>query len=163
MATFRKRSGNWQARVTRKGYETLSKTFTCKKDAQFWARGIESNIDKGAYKNLRYAQRVTFKELIERYINEVSPSMRGAEADIYRLRAIAKRPICNLDMASLTPTKLAEYRDQRLKVVAPNTILRELSYFSSIINHARREWGLNIDNPVLDFPYFRRRFLASNL
>ena len=67
MATFRKRSGNWQARVTRKGYETLSKTFTSKRDAEFWAREIEGNIDKGAYKNLRYAQKITFQELIERF------------------------------------------------------------------------------------------------
>ncbi len=148
MATYRKRSGNWQARITRKGHQTLSKTFTCKKDAQFWAREIEGAIDKGAYKNLRYAQKITFEELIERFIIEVSPSMRGAAADIYRLRAIAKRPISKLSMSALTPSKLAEYRDQRLKVIAPNTMLRELSYFSSIINHARREWGLNIDNPV---------------
>jgi integrase len=148
MATYRKRCGKWQARVTRKGYETLSKTFVSKKDAQYWARGIESNIDKGAYKNLRYAQKVTFKDLIDRFINEVTPSMRGAAADTYRLRAIAKRPISQLSMTELTPTQLATYRDKRLKVIAPNTMLRELSYFSCIINHARREWGLNIDNPV---------------
>ena len=74
--------------------------------------------------------------------------MRGAAADAYRLRAIAKRPISKLSMTALTPTKLAEYRDQRLKVIAPNTMLRELAYFSAIINHARREWGLNIQNPV---------------
>ena len=149
MATFRKRNGKWQARVTRKGYDTLCKTFESKKDAQYWARGIESNIDKGAYKNLRYAQKITFKELIERFISEVTPSMRGAAADTYRLRAIARRPISKLSMTALTPTKLAEYRDQRLKVIAPNTMLRELSYFSAIINHARREWGLNIENPVV--------------
>ena len=148
MATFRKRNGKWQARVTRKGYDTLCKTFESKKDAQYWARGIESEIDKGAYKNLRYAQKITFKELIERYINEVSPSMRGAAADVYRLRAITRRSISKLSMTSLTPSKLAQYRDQRLKVIAPNTMLRELAYFSCVINHARREWGLNIDNPV---------------
>ena len=148
MATFRKRSGNWQARITRKGYETLCKTFPSKKDAVFWARGIESNIDKGAYKNLRYAQKVTFQELAERFMVEVSPSMRGAVDDIYRLRALAKRPISKLSLTELTPTKLAAYRDQRLKVIAAGTMLRELSYFSCIINHARREWGLNIDNPV---------------
>ena len=148
MATFRKRSGHWQARITRKGHQTLSKTFTSKKDAEFWAREIESTIDKGAYQNLRYAQKITFKDLIDRYVKEVSPSMRGALADKYRLSAIAKRPISHISMASLTPSVLAEYRDQRLKVIGAGTMLRELSYFSCIINHARREWGLNIQNPV---------------
>jgi integrase len=33
--------------------------------------------------------------------------------------------------------------------VGAGTVIRELAYFSSIINHARREWGINITNPVL--------------
>jgi integrase len=48
----------------------------------------------------------------------------------------------------LTPAKFAEYRDQRLKEVAPGTVIRELAYFSSIINHGRREWGIHANNPV---------------
>jgi integrase len=52
-------------------------------------------------------------------------------------------------MVALTPQKIAQHRDQRLKEIAPNTVTRELAYFSSIINHARREWGINISNPVL--------------
>jgi integrase len=49
---------------------------------------------------------------------------------------------------ALTPAKFAEYRDQRLKRVVPGTVVRELAYFSSIINHGRREWGIHANNPV---------------
>ena len=37
MATFRNRSGKWQARVQVKGHATLSKTFINKVDAERWA------------------------------------------------------------------------------------------------------------------------------
>jgi integrase len=52
-------------------------------------------------------------------------------------------------MATLTSAKIAKYRDERLQEIKPSTVVRELAYFSSIINHARREWGLNTPNPVL--------------
>jgi integrase len=51
-------------------------------------------------------------------------------------------------MTALTPIRVAEYRDERLQIVSAGTVIRELSYFSSIINHSRREWGINISNPV---------------
>jgi integrase len=51
-------------------------------------------------------------------------------------------------MVALTPTRIAEYRDNRLKEVSAGTVIRELAYFSCLINHARREWGINIDNPI---------------
>jgi integrase len=48
----------------------------------------------------------------------------------------------------LTPAKVAEYRDLRLTEVAAGTVVRELAYLSSIINHGRREWGIHANNPV---------------
>ena len=38
MATFRNRSGKWQARVQIKGHAAQSKTFINKADAEKWAR-----------------------------------------------------------------------------------------------------------------------------
>jgi integrase len=81
-------------------------------------------------------------------MREVTPSMRSESEDLIRLNAISRRPISQTNMLVLTPTKIAEYRDERLKQVSSGTVIRELCYFSSIINHARREWGINIANPV---------------
>ena len=149
MATLRKRSnGHWQARV-RKANQTLTKTFINKADAEKWAKQVEVELDKGSFVNLALAERTTFKEVIERYIIEVLPTMRGGSADLIRLKALARRQIAKLNMVALTPQRLAQFRDERLKDVAPATVIRELAYVSSIINHARREWGVNISNPVL--------------
>ena len=149
MASIRNRSGVWQARVIRKGHAPVTKSFHSKQDAQQWARQIESEMDKGSFVNTVLAERTTFREAIIRYIEEVLPTMRGGTADVIRLNALCKSPIAKFSMAALTPQKLAAYRDARLKQVAPATVIRELAYFSSIINHARREWGINISNPVL--------------
>lgn len=148
MASIRNRNGKWQARVVRKGIPTVAKTFLIKSDAEKWARQVERDIDRGSYINTSLAEKTTFKEIIQRYIKEVTPSMKGCSEDTIRLNAICRRPIANIHMTSLTPSKIADYRDDRLKSVSAGTVIRELCYFSSIINHARREWNINIDNPV---------------
>ncbi|CAN1507885.1 XerC Integrase [Methylophilaceae bacterium] len=148
MAAFRNRDGKWQARVRRQGYAPITKSFITLQDAEKWARSIEVDLDKNSYSNTNLAEKTTFKDLIERYMREVTPSMRREYEDLIRLKAIARRPISQLNMLVLTPTKIAEYRDERLKQVSSGTVIRELSYLSSIINHARREWGINIANPV---------------
>ena len=94
-------------------------------------------MDRGGYTSPSIAQKTTLGELIQRYMVEVLPSMRGAPEDSIRLKAICRRPICKYSITALTPAKFADYRDQRLKEVAPGTVIRELAYFSSIINHGR--------------------------
>ena len=148
MATFRSRHGKWQARIRRKGQAQVVKSFQSKQDAERWARQLESDMDRGCYTNLVLAERTTFKEVIERYVQEVTNNTRSRKEDTYRLRALARHPIAKLSMTALTPIKVAQYRDGRLKLVSNGAVIRELSYFSSIINHARREWGISMVNPI---------------
>lgn len=72
MATFKKRhSGRWQAQVRRKGH-SLSETFALRKDAEAWARRIESEIDGGktpARKNMGGVK--TLGALIDLHIEEM--------------------------------------------------------------------------------------------
>ncbi|PUE38756.1 integrase [Limnohabitans sp. Hippo3] len=148
MASFRQRGGKWQARVLRNGYPDQTKTFETKADAEKWARSIESEIDKGQFVNVNEAQRTTLGDLIKRYLAEVTPSMKGAAEDTIRLKAIMRKPIAQWSMANLSAARIAAYRDERLKEVSAGTVIRELAYLSAIINHARREWGINVLNPV---------------
>ena len=165
MATIRLHGKKWQARVYKKGYPTVIRSFLLRKDAEKWARQIEAEMDKGSYINSAISEKTTLGELIERYLREVTPLMRGAKADSIRLKAILRKPITSENMALLTPSKIAKYRDERLLEIAPSTVVRELAYFSSIINHARREWGINTPNPVLSVrkpaqPLGRNRILT---
>lgn len=148
MATFRQRNGKWQARVQKKGYQAVTKSFNTKSDATKWAKQIETELDKGSFVNTQLAERTTFAEMILRYLAEVTPKTKSSTEDGFRLRALARKSIAKLNMMALTPSRIAEYRDIRLQEVSAGTVIRELAYFSSIINHARREWGINIDNPI---------------
>ncbi len=149
MASIRNRSNKWQARVIRKGHNTITKTFLTKQDAERWARSIEIEIDRGTFVNNDFAQKTLFKEILQKYLNEVAPNMMSGDTQAVRIRKLMKHPIAEVNMAQLSPKHIADYRDERLKVIKPNTVIRELAVISSIINLARREWGLNIINPVM--------------
>ncbi len=148
MASIRNRNNKWQARVIRKGHNTIAKTFLTRQDAEKWARSIEIEIDRGTFLNKDYAQKTLFKEILQKYLNDVTPNMRSGDTQAIRIRKLMKHPIAEVNMAQLSPKHIADYRDERLKVIKPNTVIRELAVISSIINLARREWGLNIINPV---------------
>ena len=149
MASIRQQGNTWQTRLRRKGYPDITKSFNTRKDAERWARSVEASLDRGTYIDPTEAEKVTLGDLIGRYIKEVLPSMKGYVEDSYRLKAIQRRDIAKINMARLSSLQIASYRDERLTKVAPNTVIRELAYLSSVINHARREWGINIPNPVL--------------
>ena len=148
MASFRFRNNKWQARVQRKGQRDLAKSFLNKQDAIQWARSVEIEIDRGTYINRSFAEKTQFIDILEQYLTTVVPSMRSSKDEAIRVKRFIKHPIAQINMAQLSPKHLADYRDERLKVIKPNTVIRELAVLSSVINHAKREWSLNITNPV---------------
>ena len=148
MASLRQHGKGWQARVRRQGYPDITKSFQSRQDAERWARALESEVDKGQFISIDEAQRSTLGDLIARYLVEITPRMKGATEDTIRLKAIMRRSIASWSMANLSAARVAVFRDERLKEVSAGTVIRELAYLSSIINHARREWGINVPNPV---------------
>lgn len=148
MATLRKHGRGWQARVRRRGYPDEVKTFPSKVEAERWARAIEGEMDRGEFVSRTEAEQTTFGEIIQRYIETITPKKRGHVEETIRLKATLRHRIARMSMANLTPQALAEYRDDRLLSCKANTVIRDLAVMSSIINHARREWGIVIQNPV---------------
>lgn len=166
MASFRQHGNRWQARVRRKGHPDITRSFTARQDAERWARNIEISLDRGTYSDQTEAEKVTLSDVIGRYIKEVLPSMKGYTEDAYRLKAIQRKKIAKINMARLSSAQFAAYRDERLTEVAASTVIRELAYLSSVINHARREWGINITNPVQlvkkpPMPHGRNRLITE--
>ena len=92
MASFRQRNNKWQARIKRDGYPDQVKTFGARSDAERWARSIESEMDKGQFVDTQEAQRTTLRELILRYVREVTPTMKSVTEDTIRLKAMARKP-----------------------------------------------------------------------
>ena len=148
MAAIRQRAGRWQARVSRRGLAPETKSFASKEGALRWARAVEAEMDRGGYISHSAAEHALLGDVLQRYALEVSPSKRGGRDEVIRLRAMARTRLAKLSMAMLSAKEVARYRDERLQQVAPSTIVRDLAMLSSAINHARREWGISISNPV---------------
>jgi integrase len=147
MASIRQRSGKWQARVRRKGYPDEVASFKSKAEAQTWARSIESTMDQGSYQSTQSAKDILLADVLQRYMNEVTPSKRGAQREAEGIQFMLRQKFAEYSMANLTPAVIAGYRDERLKTVSAGTIIRELSILSGIISHARKEWSLPTANP----------------
>lgn len=150
MATFTKRKDGWFVQVRRKGYSARYKTLPTKAEAQAWAREQETLIDKRQTPtDLRGLRLMTLGDLIDRYAREVTPRKRGAESEASRLGKMGRAPMSEIALADLGPAVIAAYRDERLALVVPGTVRKELSLLRTIIDVARREWGVAlIENPM---------------
>lgn len=149
MASIRSRNGKWQARVRRHGHPPIEKSFHTRTDAEKWARGVESEIDRGLYIDRTEAERILFTGILDRYAIEVLPKKRGIEAEAIRIRALQKSSLAAYSMAALNSKTIAAWRDNRLKQVSGSTVNRELNIISAVINVAIREWGIALPfNPV---------------
>lgn len=149
MASIRQRGkGKFsEARVRRKG-QTLSRSFSTKADARAWATVIESEIERGVFIDRTEAEKNTLGDLLQRYLTEVSSQKKGHNTERYRLVSLQRDPIAKIKVAGLSGKLMAEWRDKRLKEVSGSTVNRDLNLISHIINIARKEWGIHVENPV---------------
>lgn len=90
----------------------------------------------------------TFADAMGRHAREPSPDKRGARWEMVRLEKLAKDPIGAKMMAYLKPSDFAEWRDRRMKEVAPASVIREMQIFSSVLTVCLKEWGLIARNPL---------------
>lgn len=150
MATIRKLRGRWQAQVRRRGLAPRARSFDTKADAERWARQLEAQVDRaGVLPDTRPAETTTLKQVLERYRDSVSVTKRSFVSEVARINALLRRDIVHRTLATLSSSDLATYRDQRLKTVAPATVIRELNTISHAIDTARRDWAIHLaDNPV---------------
>lgn len=147
MASIRERSGKWQARVNRTGFPAEVKSFGTRREAQRWARTIEAAMDRGAHQSPAEANEVLLRDVLERYMLEVSPSKRGHLDEVIRIKFLQRAKMAGFSMSKLSPEVVAGFRDLRLKTVGAGAVIRDLSLLSSAISHARREWGVTTANP----------------
>jgi len=91
----------WRARIRRRGYPVVSKTFETKADAEAWARQIESEMDRKVFISRAEAEQYTLSECIDRYIEEYIPRLKHGKREADRSRALQRRPIAQRIMATI--------------------------------------------------------------
>ena len=155
MAAFEKRGTSWTVRVRKSGLNR-SATFPTKAQAQAWAAQIEADLIAG---RLGRSPDRTFGEMVDRYLDEVTPDKAGSRAEALRLRRMLGQgkdragkerkpdPLCLVRLPDLGPEHIAAWRDRRLAEVSAGSVLREWNTLSAVCGVAVREWRWLSVNP----------------
>jgi len=109
---------------------------------------MESEIERGVFIDRTEAEKNTLGDLLQRYLTEVSSQKKGHDSERYRLVSLQRDPITKIKVAGLSGKLMAEWRDKRLKEVSGSTVNRDLNLISHVINVARKEWGIHVENPI---------------
>ena len=141
----------WQAIVRRKGHPSQTKTFRAKKEAEAWARSIESEMDRGVWRDRRVSESTTLKECLSRYAQEVIPTKKGdGRRELGFLRQWQERPLAARFMAAIRGSDVADaIREMEGEGKSANTIRLHLALLSHLFETARKEWDMEgLNNPV---------------
>ncbi|WP_279483786.1 site-specific integrase [Aureimonas sp. SK2] len=142
MATIRKLRGRWQAQVRRRGMKPRAKSFDSKSEAERWARELETQVDRfGAAPDTKVLETTTLGDLMRRYQSEVTPKKRGYVQEGQRIDVLFRHELSHRTLIGLSASDLAGYRDERLAIAAPSTVLRELAIVSHVLEVAMKDWG----------------------
>ena len=144
MGCVRKRGGSWSAQVRVSGWRSFNRTFQTKSDALKWINNLELKLRSSDVPDTVNSQKTTFAKLLEKYASEVSPSHKGAGAEIYRLKSIARSWLGRIDVRYLNKHQFNQYRDDRLKTVSGGSVCAELALMKRVLETAKRRWGVGI-------------------
>ena len=147
MASIRKRNGKWQVRINRDDI-SVTKTFLNKKDGETWARLTEVAIERNEFTLKTKKTTETLGQLFDQYNKEVAPLHRSKTTSF--MLASLKSRLGDVRVDSFSARDLADWRDKRLQEVKAASVVRELNTLSAMLNHARKEWCIQIANPVAD-------------
>ncbi len=148
MATIRRRKNNWQAVIRLKGYPAFYKTFTQKTDAKNWTKIAEHRIHRDDA-GILIKKYPIFKEIVNRYLDEVSVNKRCFKIEQLIIKNILKERFCDLPLNKITPKIIADFRDRQMTQVKANTFNRRLDVVSNIFSICRKEWDYPVNNPCL--------------
>ena len=150
MATIeRLPSGRWRAKVRRRGYRHLSRSFSTRARAERWAREVERALEDGETVALSALRELpTLAEALDRYEREVTPTKKSARDERYKIRVLQATDLAGRSLDLIQPHDVAQLRDTLLETRSEATVRRLLALLSHLYNTARREWGYAVENPV---------------
>lgn len=145
-----KRGNAWRIQVRYKNLRDSATRDTIRECEQWAATRLLEM--KSQYKELVEENKkppFPFKSLFEKYYQEVGRKMRGASFIRQQLTAFDKYfgDMAYESIHDITPQKVTEWRNDRLRGVAPGTVHRQMCLYSSVFNYAKSELFLTKENP----------------
>ena len=148
MAYVRKRKGRYQCVVRVAGYPSITKTFDYKQDAVRFGKDLELKLIREEY-DLEKKTFPTFKQIFEKYRDEIVVHKRSKEMESKLVKYILKEHFVNLRLDRVSPRVISEYRDKALKTLKASSVNRRLAIISHCFTICRKEWDYKIANPIL--------------
>jgi integrase len=144
MPTIRKKGeGQYHVQIRKRGYPTQTKTFTREADAKRWATIIESEMERGVFVSRTEAEATLVKEVLQRFAKEILPTKRSEQSDRSRIKTLIEA-FGDYRLASLTSTQVAKFRDQRLQIVGPQSVIHEINLMNRVLKTATMDWGISL-------------------
>lgn len=142
-------SGRHRARVRRKGFPPQSKSFLRKPDAIAWARKVESEQERGIWRELGDAEHMTLAQALSRYEKEESPEHDGAGPEKSHINVIRAEPLARRPLASIDRGAAKALRDRWVaRGYAVATINRRLTILHAVYETAAKTWKMRgLQNP----------------
>ncbi|WP_443092491.1 tyrosine-type recombinase/integrase [Basfia succiniciproducens] len=145
MSTIRKRGDKYRCEVYKNGVRR-SKTFRTKAEAVLWGAEEERKIELQAEGK---QPETLFSEVIERYINEVTITKRGARNERLRLNRFLKHPIANKYISDVRREDIEDWIQERLKTVTGASVRRELTTIRHMFTIAIERWRYIEKSPMV--------------
>lgn len=142
MATIRKKGeGQYHVQIRKRGYPSQTKTFSKEIDAKRWATIIESEMERGVFVSRSEAEATLVKDVLHRFAVEILPTKRSEQSDKSRIKTLTEA-FGDYRLASLNSSQVAKFRDQRLKVVGPQSVIHEINLLNRVLKTATMDWGI---------------------
>ncbi len=150
MPTPTKRAnGTWQIKIRLAEHPTESQVFDSKTKGMAWGYKREEELRNQA----KGIVKATFQDAIDRYIKDVCPTHKAGANEAKRLLALSKLPgllPTQRLLPDVTAVDLSRFRDTRLAKVSIGTVRKEMTIVRSVLESARRDWGMITINPITD-------------
>jgi integrase len=148
-----KKGTTYRVLIRRAGIKPISKTFPKKKEAENWARKVESQMDQGESPPVvaKEALHLSFIGALEKYKDEITPKKLGADKEKSRIAFLQKNfPDAARPLHSFTREDFEKYRDLRLTEHkrAASTVRHDMNLCSNLYKVAREVWKIPIANPL---------------
>lgn len=159
MASIRMRGENsWHVQIRRSGLPTQTKTLSSRKEAEMWARLIESEMDRGVFHDKRASESTTLGDVINQFANTVLPQLKSGRSDISRCNLIIKE-MGHLPLSKIGTVEVARFRDNLVKHYAPATVKNFLTLLNRAMKFAQIDMGIFLPN---DLPVAKIRMPKIN-
>ena len=142
----RKKRKKWQCLVRLKGV-AVSNTFFSKSEASRWGKEKEVEILNGTYlKDLKLTE-MRLKDLLQLYLEKALHKSKRPKILKYEVEMLRRTPLARNTLAQLSPAKIAEFRDDRLKAGKSRSTVRSyLKLLSRAITVGRKELGIPLSH-----------------